>query len=329
MKSFAPSSLLALWLLSVLAGCPHTEETSQTSSATPAAESSATAVAPSPNPWPVPKRMPTGAEGELVAYGKELVEHTGLHLGPDAPDIKLRLAGNRLSCNNCHLDAGQRREAMGFVGVAQRFPADYAPLGRKITLAERIDACFERSLAGKPLPAEGRELKALVAYLTWLSQDVAAGQITQPGPEAIEPPARAANPAAGAKLYAYHCAACHGNKGEGLREDEKKLSAGYTFPPLWGDDSFSNGSNMARQLVATRFIQANMPLGRPVLTTGDAYDIAAYMLSQPRPAYALAGKDYPDAKTRPVDLPYGPYPDKAPEARHRLGPYDGLLKPAG
>lgn len=139
-------------------------------------------------------------------------------------------------------------------------------------------------------------------------------------------PAQAADPSTGQKLYVYHCAACHGVKGQGLLQDEKNLAAGYTFPPVWGPDSFGEGSNMARLLIATRYIKANMPLGRPVLSEKEAYDIAAYMLKQQRPLWSQAGKDYPNPKTRPVDLPYGPYPDKAPVSQHRFGPFGPLLK---
>lgn len=308
-------SLLALSAL--LAGCPPQQPESRTSSAPPPA--------PTANPWPVPGATPAGAAGEQIAYGKELIAHTSRYLGPEAKDPALRLAGNRLSCGNCHLELGTHQQAMGFVGLARRFPAYYAPLDRKISLSERIDACFERSLNGKPLPPQGRELQAMAAYVTWLSQDVPAELQPSPGPDEVPLPARAARLGDGEKLYAYHCSACHGHQGEGVLIDDAHPGQGYTFPPLWGKDSFGLGSNMARQLIATRYIKANMPLGRPVLSSEQAYDIAAYLLSRPRPAFAGAGKDYPNPKTRPVDVPYGPYADTAPAGQHRLGPFAPLL----
>lgn len=321
MKSFAISALAAGWLMAALAGCPHQGGESKVSAS---AEVRASA---SINPWRWPSTVPAGPDGELITYGKQLVQRTTSYLGPDAKDKSLRLAGNRLNCTSCHLDNGTKVNGIGFVGIAKRFPAYYAPLDRQISLSERINACFERSLNGRPLPAGSRELKALEAYMTWLSQEVPAGQTpVGTGMPELPAPARAANPAAGQKLYAYHCSACHGSQGEGLLQDDAKPAAGYTFPPVWGKNSFGEGSNMARLLIATRYIKANMPLGRPVLTESEAYDVAGYMLSQPRPAWSLAGKDYPNPKTRPVDLPYGPYLDKAPPAQHRMGPFDTLLK---
>lgn len=318
MKSFALKSLsglLALTALSLTAGCPSVKpDPSESQSATPAPVAQ----------WKVPSAMPVGAEGEKIAYGKRLIAETPVLLGPAAAKPELRLAGNNLSCTNCHLANGTQANAMGFVGIAKRFPAYYAPLDREVTLSERVQACFERSLNGKKLPEP--ELEAYTAYLSWLSQEVPDGQIP-PGtglPE-LNPPTRAADLKKGKELYAYHCAACHGNQGEGAKIDDANPGKGYSFPPVWGKDSFSQGSNMARLLVATRYIRSNMPLGRPVLRPEEAYDIAGYMLSQPRPEYSGAGKDYPNPKTRPVDVPYGPYPDKLPASQHRLGPFPAGL----
>ena len=42
------------------------------------------------------------------------------------------------------------------------------------------------------------------------------------------------------------CAACHGDKGQGLRRGKAGDGDGYQFPPLWGPDSYSNGAGMAR-----------------------------------------------------------------------------------
>ena len=36
------------------------------------------------------------------------------------------------------------------------------------TIEERINGCFERSMNGKMLPPESKEMTALVAYLKWL-----------------------------------------------------------------------------------------------------------------------------------------------------------------
>jgi thiosulfate dehydrogenase len=80
-------------------------------------------------------------------------------------------------------------------------------------------------------------------------------------------------------VYQTHCAACHGVDGEGL-----KSGGAYTFPPLWGRSSYNAGAGMHRDATAAGFIKANMPLGQAnTLTDQEAWDVAAYMNSQPRP----------------------------------------------
>lgn len=41
---------------------------------------------------------------------------------------------------------------------------------RVVTLGERIDGCMTRSMNGRPLPADGREMQALLAYIEFLGQ---------------------------------------------------------------------------------------------------------------------------------------------------------------
>src|SRR5690606_33860815 len=95
---------------------------------------------------------------------------------------------------------------------------------------------------------------------------------------------------------------------------------GYLFPPLWGPESYNIGAGMARLLTAARFIKARMPLGAPELSDDEAYDVAAYMNAQSRPAMAELEQDYPDRTRKPVDSPYPPYADPFPVEQHRLGP---------
>lgn len=64
-------------------------------------------------------------------------------------------------------------------------------------------------------------------------------------------------------------------------------AVGYSIPPLWGDDSFNMAAGMAKLAYAAAYIRANMPFGidyrEPVLTVQQAWDVAAYMISKPRP----------------------------------------------
>ena len=82
------------------------------------------------------------------------------------------------------------------------------------------------------------------------------------------------------------------------------------IPPLWGPDSFNDGAGMARLITIANFVHFNMPHGSdyldPRLATEDAWDVAAYVASQPRPSRAGFDHDFPDLLQKPVDTPYGP-----------------------
>ena len=97
------------------------------------------------------------------------------------------------------------------------------------------------------------------------------------------------------------------------------------MPPLWGPDTFNNGAGMARIINFANFIHFNMPHGtdylNPQLTVENAWDIAAYVLSQPRPTRADFQHDFPDLLKKPVDTPYGPYADHFSERQHKYGPF--------
>lgn len=319
MKNYINRLQALVWssLLCVGLSACKPQQASQDASASPDVAASPQVVA-----WRFPDQIPDTPAGESIRYGRELISKTATYLGPTASDPALRLAGNQLSCSNCHLGKGTRAHAAGFVGITHRYPAYYAPLDKAVTLAERINACFVRSLNGQDLPLEGKEMTAMLAYFNWLSEEIpVSATLAESGLPKLDLPARAADLKIGQELYTYHCAACHGD--QGLGQKEEGAQAGYVFPPLWGPDSYGTGSNMARQIVATSYIKANMPLGRPVLTTGQAYDIAAYMNAQTRPVFA--GKDYPNLATKPVDVPYPPYNDQAPAEQHKLGPFGPLL----
>jgi hypothetical protein len=59
------------------------------------------------------------------------------------------------------------------------------------------------------------------------------------------------------------------------------------MPPVSGPDSFNYGAGMARLITAANFIHFNMPHGTyyldPQLTVEEAWDVAAYLISLPRP----------------------------------------------
>ncbi|MEJ1937070.1 c-type cytochrome, partial [Nostoc sp. NIES-2111] len=242
------------------------------------------------------------------------------------PDASKRYAGNNLACRNCHLHAGTEPFAFPVYGIAPDFPAYSARSGTAITLPDRLNSCMRRSMNGRPMPTDSPEMLALVAYIDFLSTGV-PDSVKLRGYGAGRMPLldRAADPARGKPVYAAKCVACHGQTGAGVRRSLPSTDLGYMVPPLWGPDSFNEGAGMNRLITAANFLHANMPHGtdylHPTLAPEEAWDVAAYMLAQPRPAMAGLDKDFPERSTKPFDTPYGPWADDLPAARHRFGPF--------
>jgi thiosulfate dehydrogenase len=170
------------------------------------------------------------------------------------------------------------------------------------------------------------EMIAIAAYLRSLGaeyQATGAGQRQATEPPPFKTPNRGADLAAGEDVFRTRCTMCHGADGEGLlaAADRRK---GYLFPPLWGPDSFNNGAGMHRVLTAARFIKARMPLGEPTLSDGEAFDVAAFVNSKPRPEMPDLERDYPDRAAKPIDNPYGPFADDFPLEQHRFGPFQPI-----
>jgi thiosulfate dehydrogenase len=212
---------------------------------------------------------------------------------------------------------------MPLTGIWGQFPQYRGREGAVDTLEVRINGCMERSMNGRALPLESREMKAFSSYMRWLSTGVPAGaKLVGAGTMRIKEPDRAADPARGAQIYAQSCSACHGENGAGVRAQQ---ALGYQFPPLWGPDSFNNGAGMNRLLTAAAYAKHNMPLGTrfdaPLLTDEEVYDVAGYVVSQKRPQKAGLDKDYPVRLQKPIDTSYGPYADGFPAEQHKLGPF--------
>jgi thiosulfate dehydrogenase len=275
--------------------------------------------------WSPPQIDAVGDDplGRMIRYGHALMVDTPGQIGPAAPDPAKRYAGNNLTCQNCHLRAGTTPYAMPLIGVWGQFPQYRGREGEIGTLEERIDGCMERSLNGRALPPGSAEMKALLAYAKWLSTGVPdAARLTGAGTLRVTEPDRAADLGNGARVYADHCAVCHGAEGRGQRAE---TGAGYRFPPVAGPDSYTNGAGMTRILTAAGFVRHNMPLGTafdaPVLSDADAYDVAGYINSLARPVRDGLENDYPAKMQKPVDAPYGPYVDGFPAEQHQYGPF--------
>src|SRR3954468_3791710 len=142
----------------------------------------------------------------------------------------MRFSGNNLTCQSCHLQGGKQAYAMPFTGVWGQFPQYRAREGEVGTLEERVNGCMERSMNGRALPIDGREMKAFLIYMKWLSSSIPDGaKLTGAGTLGVKEPGRAANLEHGAQVFAQTCAVCHGADGQGRRAASV---TGYQFPPL-------------------------------------------------------------------------------------------------
>jgi thiosulfate dehydrogenase len=276
--------------------------------------------------------LPDNDQSRLIRRGRDLVTATYAHIGPAVTDETKRYAGNNLACTNCHLNAGTKKFGIPLWGLWDLFPQYSGQKGADISIEDRINSCMTRSMNGKPLPNDSAEMQAFAAYIKFLSTGVKQGQkLSGLGAGHMPELKRAADPVRGKHIFARACAQCHMPNGLGLRRDEHDITLGYINPPLWGPDSFNDGAGMSRLITAANFIHFNMPNGtsydKPRLTQRNAWDVAAYVISQPRPKRAGLDKDYPDLLQKGADTPYGPYADGFSQKQHEFGPY-GPIKAA-
>ncbi len=286
-------------------------------------------------PWRVPDiaALPDDAQGQLVRYGRDLMTQTTALIGPDAPVEQLRFSRSGLECANCHIDAGTVRYALPLVGIANLYPKFSARIDAQQDLAERVNDCMERSVNGRPLPLDSREMQALLAYLSFLGSGSTPGQapIGRGAPQ-LPLPTRAADPRRGATVYQSVCVACHQANGLGVQlqlSDRLIRKQRYLYPPLWGPDSYNDGAGMAHIVTGAWFVHANMPKGvsfqYPLLAVDDAYDVMAFVDTQARPHKADLAKDYPNERLKPIGTLYPPWPGKFSAAQNRFGPWQPIL----
>ncbi len=281
--------------------------------------------------WKAPDidKLPNDKYGQMVRQGKLLMEQTYKYLGPEAKDPAKRYAGNNLACVSCHVDSGTRKFGNPWVGTYVGFPQYRGREDAVSTIEERINGCMERSMNGRKLPLDGEDMKAMVTYLHFLSTGRAVGEkLEGSGVLRVKMLERAADPALGKQVYMTYCVACHGESGQGMRRGTAGDGEGYQFPPLWGPDSYNNGAGMARVILAAGFIKGNMPSGtthvNTVLTDEQAFDVAAYINSQPRPVKANLEADFPARKNKPIDSAFPPYTPGFSAEQHKYGPWQPI-----
>jgi thiosulfate dehydrogenase len=220
----------------------------------------------------------------------------GLYLLRFTPESLPAYATSNLRCTSCHQDDGLKLTAAPLTGSHARFPKYMPRSGTVIALADRVNYCFTRSLAGNAIPVESREMTDLLAYMAFISKDIPIGTKTA-GTEGLisEPDTLVGDVARGEALYTSKtCITCHGADGNGLG----------VIPALWGPNSYSVGASMTRLERAASFIRHNMPQTAPgTLTAQEAFDLSAYINSHARPDSPGKELDWPMGGA-PADVPY-------------------------
>jgi thiosulfate dehydrogenase len=291
--------------------------------------------------WDVPQNPLTDKTLDQSKLTKEI--QWGYRLFTNTPAEAERFVPGEISCNNCHLNGGQRERAMPLVAISGAFPEYNRRAGRLISLNDRIVDCFLRSenATGKAHVADGeagaagtttagtttagtppagaapagaataeasapgavlaadtmpsptsREVLAIAAYLAWISRGNEIGK--NPSwrgqnaiPQASLIPVDKLEPAKGEAIYKERCVSCHGTEGQGVFVGDKRPG------PLWGPGSWNDGAGAARTYTLAGIIRYTMPYLDPGnMTDEDALQLAAFITSQPRPAFPFKDRDY-------------------------------------
>lgn len=263
------------------------------------------------------------AQKALVEYGKELIAHTSKYLGPKG---SVRQMSNGLNCQNCHLQAGTVVFGNNYGSVNSMYPKFRARSGSIENVYKRVNDCFERSLNGSTLDTNSYEMQAIAAYINYIGSNVPKGKKAEgSGLKDISFLDRAADPAKGKLVYDAKCASCHQADGGGSLNADKTE---YTYPALWGKNSYNDGAGLYRISNFAKYVKYNMPQGvtheTAQLTDEEAWDVAAFVNSQSRPHIAVP-KDWPNKAKKPMDHPFGPYADSFSERQHKFGPFQPII----
>lgn len=258
---------------------PRSTATADSAKATP------TAVQKAPFRVPAESEIKDSVTLASVRRGRALIEHTR--------DSLPRNVGNSLTCANCHVGNGTVADAMPLVGVYARFPQFRSRSARVDRIENRLNDCFERSMNGRALDWDGRDMRDMVAYLAFLSIGFPVGvEMEGQGIPALA--TMKGDTLRGQAVFTMNCVACHGPDGQGT----------LAGPPLWGPQSYNIGAGMARVNSAARFIHKLMPRDRPgTLTPQQAFDVATYINTRPRPDFARKADDWPEGGA-PPDVAY-------------------------
>lgn len=313
--------IIALLLITIVGLVMVFYKQTSSSNATSMAADSKPAASSTPY-WaaPDPATLEGNTDKALILYGKDMIVHTADYFGPQGKVNKA--ATNGMNCQNCHMEAGTKVFGNNYSAVASTYPKYRPRSGAVENIYKRVNDCLERSLNGKAVDTASKEMQAITAYIKWLGSDVAKG--VKPVGSGLKDMAfldRAASPDLGKAVYITKCKSCHNTNGEGMVNADHSA---FVYPPLWGQQSYNTGAGLYRLSSFAKFVKCNMPFGashnQPQLSDEEAWDVAAYVNTQPRPQMDVS-KDWPKPEEKSFDNPAGPYVDGFSEAQHKLGPF--------
>jgi thiosulfate dehydrogenase len=259
-----------------------------------------------------------------LQYGKELISHTAKYLGPRGSVWPMT---NGMNCQNCHLEAGTKPYGNNYGAVKATYPKFRARSGTEENIYKRVNDCIERSLNGNPLEEQSMEMQSIKTYIEYIGSNVTDKKPPM-GSGVFKLPVlkRAIDSTKGKVVYIEKCASCHQANGEGQLNPD---GIEYLYPPLWGKHSYNVGAGLYRASMFAGYVKYNMPHGanflNPKLTDEEAWDVSAFVNSQPRPTKDLS-KDWPKISEKPFDHPFGPYTDGFTEEQHKYGPFGPIKK---
>lgn len=214
---------------------------------------------------------------------------------PAEPDGALLFARN---CAVCHGESGR-----GGVGV---------PLALSSFLASVDDAYLERTIRlgrpGRVMPAFSRlsdaEIAAIVRHVRGWQRDTAA-------PARFSDAPVAGDPSRGASLFARHCAACHGDQGQGGRGTGVTFSRPRDLPivaPALNNPGFLRAATDAMIKATLMNGRAGTPMVSFLeqgLTERDIDDLVSYVRSFEAAAAATDTASEPEPAVLFMESPYG------------------------
>src|SRR4051812_2094322 len=170
--------------------------------------------------------LPNDSMGVSVRRGRAILAATHDSMPAYAP--------SGLRCTSCHLNNGRQIGAVPLYGTYARYPQYLERAGGVVSIEDRVNYCFTRSLSGYRVPDASSEMRDIVAYIAFLSRGIPAG--ADPASTRLAAmPAGKGDSTRGVELYGSTCARCHGPDAKGT----------LLAPPLWGEKSFSIGASMA------------------------------------------------------------------------------------